>query len=39
MNELLADWYSLVIENVLWDPDEKNLKSLIRDNEFDIALE
>ena len=30
---------SAVISNRLWDPDEKNLETQIRDNEFDIALE
>jgi hypothetical protein len=39
MDEMLADWYSELVEKVLWDPDEKNLEAMIRDNHFDIALE
>ena len=27
MDELLADWYSELVEKVLWDPDEKNLEA------------
>ena len=39
MDRLYADWYGEIVENVLWDRDEKNLEALIRDNDFDIALE
>jgi hypothetical protein len=30
---------SLVISKKLWERDEKKLEAMIRDNEFDIALE
>jgi len=31
--------YNHIVEKVLWVSDERNLEALIRDNEFDVAME
>lgn len=39
----LSDCFAMIFESlgykVLWDADERNLESMIRDNEFDVAFE
>jgi hypothetical protein len=34
-----ADLYGDMVEHVLWLPDEKDLEALVRENEFQVALE